>query len=366
MLLFMMGAATGNLGLKGVMLTDIFYNRYPNKPVKSAWTELDRRFMFQASKLLRVMLLSKPEWTQNGQDLYDDQARMESTFENAHERVCDELGVDSLVDPYHHYNGRPERKLYSVISNEYINQKYDLRVQPYVTIGLRLSLIEQVLRIHSDFVARLKDGLDSRLEAARSLDSNMSPFSLFNNEQHVLANHKRIAEHLSAAILEINERLRQAAYPLNYHNGFFQFTDDQLTSDEIHEPFWSLVADPMWSNVDMQMKEAIDRRDNADRTAAFHAVSALESVIKIISGVKGWDTGNEKGAANYVDNLGSKRSDNFIEQWEAELLKKMFTDVRNPFAHGPGRDAMPSLSAQQTNWAIDTAMSWTKSLIQRM
>jgi len=365
MFIFIMGATKRDLGLKTIMLTDIFYNRYPNKPVKSAWTELDRRFMFQASKLLRVMLLSKPEWTQNGQDLYDDQARMESTFENAHERVCDELGVDSLADPYHHYNGRPERKLYSVISNEYLNQKYDLRMQPFVTIGLRLSLIEQVLRIHSDFVAQLNDGLDSKLEAARSLDSNMSPFSLFNNEQHVLANHKRITEHLSAAILEINERLRQAAYPLNYHNGFFQFTDDHLTSDEIHEPFWSLVADPMWSNVDLQMKEAIDRRDNADRTAAFHAVSALESVIKIIGSEKGFTTGKENGPHQVLDKLGSKEN-GYIDPWERELLKEMFSNVRNPFAHGPGNGDMPFLSPQQTNWTIDTAMSWTKSLIQRM
>jgi hypothetical protein len=100
--------------------------------------------------------------------------------------------------------------------------------------------------------------------------------------------------------------------------------------------------------------------------AAFHAVCALESCIKIVSDMKGWTKGTEKGASNYVDNLVSQKNGRFLEVWEGELLTRMFGDVRNPFAHGPGQSAMPALTANQTNWTIETAMTWIKSIIRRL
>lgn len=48
------------------------------------------------------------------------------------------------------------------------------------------------------------------------------------------------------------------------------------------------------------------------------------------------------------------------------MLKGMFSGVRNPFAHGPGAGPLAAFTPEQTTWAIDTAMSWTKSLIARM
>jgi hypothetical protein len=74
----------------------------------------------------------------------------------------------------------------------------------------------------------------------------------------------------------------------------------------------------------------------------------------------------EKGAHNYIDNLSSKKNGSFINEWEKDALKSFFTSVRNPFGHGPGSKEMPALSLQQTNWAIESCMSWIKSLIKRM
>jgi hypothetical protein len=165
---------------------------------------------------------------------------------------------------------------------------------------------------------------------------------------------------------ELNERLKRAGTSLNYHNGFIQVATDPLVEEQIERAFWAIVTDPLWKNVDIDMKEALDRRDANDRDPAFYAARALESTIKIISDQKGWTHGGEKGAYNYIDNLGSKKNGVFITAWEQVALKSFFTTIRNPLGHGPGSAEMPQLTSEQTNWAIETCMSWIKSLIQRM
>jgi hypothetical protein len=48
-----------------------------------------------------------------------------------------------------------------------------------------------------------------------------------------------------------------------------------------------------------------------------------------------------------VDNLVAKKNA-FITPWEGDFLKEFFTHVRNPFGHGAGSAAMPTLSIPQT------------------
>jgi hypothetical protein len=153
------------------------------------------------------------------------------------------------------------------------------------------------------------------------------------------------------AVDELNERFRRASAPLNYHNGFFQVATDELTETEIEKPFWEVVAEPRWKNVDTDVKEALDRRDANERDPAFYAARALESAIKIISDAKGWSHGREKGAHNYIDNLAASKNGNFIARWESAALKAFFTEIRNPFGHGAGSAEMPELTAQQATWA---------------
>ena len=169
-----------------------------------------------------------------------------------------------------------------------------------------------------------------------------------------------------AAVEEFNTRARRARYPLHYHNGFVQISKDDIIISEIEQPFWGVVSDPTWKNVDTDMKEALDRRDADQRDPAFYAARALEGTIKIISDQKGWTHGGEKGTHNYLDNLGSAKNNTFIESWEKQALKDFFTNVRNPFAHAPGGATMPELTPAQTDWAIETCMVWIKALIQRM
>jgi len=153
---------------------------------------------------------------------------------------------------------------------------------------------------------------------------------------------------------------------LHYHNGLIQFGKDELTESRAAEPCWSLLRDPKWANVDRDLKEALDRADSGRADAAFHAAKALESTIKIISDEQGWTTGKERGAAAFIDNLVSQRNGRFLEPWEGEMLKAFFVHVRNPHGHGPGSQPPPALADYQTAWAIETTMSWIKSLIPRL
>jgi hypothetical protein len=61
----------------------------------------------------------------------------------------------------------------------------------------------------------------------------------------------------------------------------------------------------------------------------------------------------------------SARNGRFIEVWEAEALKALFGDLRNPHSHGGGNNPPDPLSDAQQTWAIESCMSWIKSLVRR-
>jgi hypothetical protein len=109
------------------------------------------------------------------------------------------------------------------------------------------------------------------------------------------------------------------------------------------------------------MKDALDRLDRGDHDAFTHASKALKSTIKIMSDDNKWSTENERGAANYIDNL---RRGDFIDAWETEALMAIFR-VGNPHRHGGGSNPPPKLEDAQQTWAIENCMTWIKSLVRR-
>jgi hypothetical protein len=114
------------------------------------------------------------------------------------------------------------------------------------------------------------------------------------------------------------------------------------------------------------MAEAIDLRDTGGRDPSFYAAKALESAIKIICTIKGWETGNEKGVSDYLNHLESKANGAFIEGWERQSIQRFYSDVRNDLGHGPGSKDMPNFTPQQIDQTIEFCMSWVKSLIKRL
>jgi hypothetical protein len=161
----------------------------------------------------------------------------------------------------------------------------------------------------------------------------------------------------------LNNFLKTSEIPLIYHGMNFVPVDDERIMDEVAIPFWSLVEDPVWSNVRSDMEEAFRQRDTGQPNAALHAARALESTVKIISDERKWTRGNERGAHAYIDNLAS--GDRYISQWESAIIKPFFTHVRNPHAHGAGSNPQPTLSAIQTAWTLEFCMVCIKSLVRR-
>jgi hypothetical protein len=168
---------------------------------------------------------------------------------------------------------------------------------------------------------------------------------------------------MTEAIQELNARLQDNRTRLVYNNGLLHLADDQLTAQRIAAPFWEIVSDPKWATVDQEMKEAFDRLDHRHDDAFTHAIDALESAIKIISDDKGWTTGTEKGAVAYITNL---RTGDFLEKWEVDPLTVIFTKLRNPHRHGGGSNPPDPLSNVQQTWAIESCMTWIKSLVRRI
>jgi AbiJ N-terminal domain 4 len=342
------------------MLTDIFLNRYAGVTLWETFEETDRRFLVQAFRIISEQLY--PYWTDDGKE----RPLAKAQWQSIHDKLSMELGLEELSPRTYLYNtgwaGQTRTQVGfftpADLCKNFVLASYDGSVSADCFMKERMSLIEIAFRerageLEATAARRLAQAREQLLRTVKGRirvpgNPTRGMQALIDRENQEFRN----------AVDELNTPMRQAGYKLHYHNGFIQRSTDQIIEDLIEEPFWDLVSDAAWKNVDVDIKEAIDRRDNGDRDLAFYAARALESTIKIISDAKGWTHGGEKGANNYIDNLGSKRAGPFIESWERDMLKAFFTHVRNPLGH--------ELSPEQTDWAIEFCMCWIKSLIQRM
>jgi hypothetical protein len=352
-------------------LTDNFAHRYANLVIWDEYTEEVRRLLNQSIGILKDVF---PYYTSEGKESEHQKA----TWKQLHDLMCRELGVKELSPIWFSYstsgfNGQTYtntgQNAWVNVCETFMTKSFTGQQNPDRFIKERLSLVELGLRHRAVQVAIENAGFQRAIAEARARDVAPRPRGMVvpgSAVSGVQARFDTMNGIFNAHVAEFNERLRRAGAPLAYHNGFMQVTNDHQVEEQIAKPFWTLVADKMWENVSIDMSEALDQRDSGGKDPAFYAAKALESAIKIISDVKGLTAGNERGAANYIDNLMSQKNGRFIDVWEGNLLREYFSKVRNPVGHGPGSEPMPTLSLEQTNWAIESAMSWVRSLIKRM
>ncbi len=352
------------------MLTDIFADRYESVQMWKTFGEPERRFLVQGFRIVSEQLF--PYWVGGKEN-----PLTKNNWVTIHDKLSMELGVAELSPKYYSYqttwNGKPITQSGSwtldKVCKDFVCAKHDVSHSADRFMKERVSFIEIAFREREEELKAINLEFPQKISSAEMQDKINSIGGLRipgKRVDGVKAFNKRLNTTFQSSLSELNERMRRAGFNLNYHNGFIQVSEDQLAEEQIERSFWLIVADDIWKNVDIDIKEAIDRRDNNDRDPAFYAARALESTIKIISDQMGFTHGSEKGAHNYIENLSSTKNGKFINNWERDALKDFFTAVRNPFGHGPGSEDMPQLSIQQTNWAIETCMSWIKSLIKRM
>lgn len=359
------------------MLTDIFLNRYADVPLWSTFEERDRRFLVQAFRIIEER--AYPYFI-----LGEISSDAKQKWKIIHDLLSTELGLKELSQRYYSYDKNFNGRLTTIngfFEWNYVCQKFVLATyhEPIPANGFmkeRISFFEIALREFYRDVQESNRELPKKV-ADWKTKNTIQPFRSnrtlrIPNQQDrsisspVEVENRLLNERYTSIVEEFNARIRQAGYPLHYHNGFIQISEDELLISEIEQPFWNVVSDSTWKNVDVDMKEAVDCRDTGRRDPAFYAARALESTVKIISDQKGWTHGREKSVHNYLDNLGSTKAGSLIESWEKQNLKEFFTNIRNPIAHGPGSAEMPELTPAQTDWAIETCMVWIKALIKRM
>jgi hypothetical protein len=352
-----------------LMLTDIFADRYATVTLWDTYGERERRLIVQSFRILSEQIC--PYYT-NGEET----ERGKAFWEDLQSRIAMELGLKTLAPKVFFYNtqwngqtttGTTFRTMHAICETWMLaafvgSESADRYIKD------RLSLVELGFRKREEEIAKANAELPSTLAIFASQKGGgagrlqLPGLSADSWRERNATTNKQFAD----SVDELNTRLRQAACSLHYHNGFIQMATDALSTKQIEEPFWHLVSEERWKNVDVDMKEAIDRRDTGGRDPALYAARALESTIKILSDEKGWTHGGERGAHNYIDNLAAQKNGKFISVWETEALKQYFTKVRNPLGHGPGNEPMPTLTAQQTDWAVESAMAWIKSLVRRL
>lgn len=352
------------------MLTDIFAYRYIDHPIWTDYTEVEQRLLNQVFAIAKEIL---PPFDYNGNSI----KQSELQWKYHHDQLARELGIDELSKRYYSYtqknhfgNEVPVQGFldWHRVCEYFVKAPFPKdHKDPDLFIKERISLIELIVRFKNEEIQRINDRLPQVLTSAAAKDALprtgiRTPGSAVDGAKALNRNQN---DTFNTCILELNERFRRARTPLTYHNGFIQVSLDEIIEQNIAKPFWNLVANPLWKNVDLDMKEALDHRDSNGKDPAFYAAKALESTIKIISDIKSWTRGTESGASQYIDNFVSKTNGSFLTVWESDMLKNYFSKVRNPLGHGPGSAEMPVLSAPQTDWAIETAMSWIRNLIRR-
>jgi hypothetical protein len=151
----------------------------------------------------------------------------------------------------------------------------------------------------------------------------------------------------------LNKPLRRAGLSIVFKERQFALVNDEIIEDEVDEPLWAALSKPGYETALEFLRRSLSERDTGGRDPALHAAKALESVLGRIVELKGIETKKNAGAAHLLDKICQA---GLISDWERELFKAFFRDVRNPLSHGVPAGPIPNLTPAQTEWSIRFCM----------
>lgn len=282
------------------------------------------------------------------------------------DKFCNELGYADL--------NKPE---YPSLEREFSTQEalenyiYDTTVPAIEKISLIEILLRDIEKHLGNEVKFLEEHIPKYQISADEIErkSQEEQVNYYNKGAESLRkalpllNEKKTA--LNLLQITVDKRLKNSKVPLVYHNGYFQKSTDDLIEKKISEPFWNLISDPIYKNVEEDMLEALHRYDTSGVDPAFYAAKSLESMIKIVCANKGLCSGREKGAADYINHLNSKKNGSILNNHEKEELLSMFRIRNSHGGHGAGAEDKMVLTSQQARRFIDSCMVWIFSLSRR-
>lgn len=348
------------------MLTDIFANRYSKVRIWEKFGEAERRLLVQTFRLLNEQVC--PYWVGGHESIGGKEF-----WTDIQNRLSMELGLTSLSDLYTYtraWGGSnhtvPHRLSIIKVCENWMLKEFDGLVHADQFVKERLSLVEIGFRKRGEAIAAENAELPERISRASASRRKRSGLHVPGDPvTNMKALNNSINTKFKEAVDELNTRFNQAQCDLHYHNGFIQRAEDEFVSEHVEVPFWNLVADPKWKNVDIDMKKSLDSLDSDTGDPAFYAIRALESTLKIVSDEQGWPHSGEANASRHIDYLASKKV-RFLENWEACILKEIFAKIRNPLGHGSGNKEILELDKHQTDWVLKSCMVWIKSIICRL
>ena len=333
-------------------LTDIFARRYEDYPLITNYTEGERRFLFQAWTICRRDVLP----LERGPGALRE---ANQGYERAHTLLAHELGIPHLADPIGNSGNafREFQRSYDQLCELFLTQGPSRGSGADIHFKIQLSLVELLFRTRWQQIEANRQSL-----AQRAVRQHWSGDRFTVETQ----NADEVQSWYQEGVDELNQRFRLERFPLEYHNGYVQVSEDGRIRAEIETPFWGTVARAPWETLSAEMAEAVDARDNGRRDAAFRAVCALESAMKVVARNRNWTKAKEPtGVGSWMRLLGEAHTGPFYADWECTVLNQLIQQARNPFGHGAGQDPVPELPAEQTRWAIESCMSWIKLTIAR-
>ena len=348
---------------EGKMIEDIFEKRYDKFNFKGENSFFVQLFnLYDSPELgIKKILLEKIE-DYPYSTYADEHIRIIS---QSMKKLCNELGLENLnkseyKEPSYGYED------YRVFKNFIYDES--------VNLLSKLSLFEIIFRDTEKHLLNeicfAKDNIPKYKEQLKEIEEKILKENIrYHNEgREKLEKILPLLEEKEKILIEmkdvINQRLGLSNIGLSYRNGFFQFESDEILEEKIEKPFWNLLANPKYKNVETDILEALNRYDKSDRDSAFYAAKALESMIKIVCEEKKLVTGRERGAGDFISHLNSKGNGKILLNEEKEELVSMFR-IRNTYGHGPGSNSMPNLTSTQEYRYIRSAMVWIYSLSER-